>query len=127
MNIQRSMLACAAVFAASMSASHAGPCSAEITQIRDLFDTIHGAKASAAMVPESTAGTMHHQPTPNSVGAAEVELGLTSPEVFDEVKTDMAKALEADAAGDQNACEQALADAKRLLGSAGTQTDDARR
>jgi len=43
------------------------------------------------------------------------------------VKSAVALALQADAVGDQSACEQALAHAKRLLGSAGTQTDDARR
>jgi hypothetical protein len=37
----------------------------------------------------------------------------------------MALALQADAAGDQSACEQALADVKQILGFAGAQTDDA--
>ena len=48
-----------------------------------------------------------------------------SPEEFNAVKSAVALALQADAVGDQSACEQALADPKRLLGSAGTQTDDA--
>ena len=43
------------------------------------------------------------------------------------VKSAVALALQADAVGDQSACEQALADAKRLLDSAGSQTDGARR
>jgi hypothetical protein len=64
---------------------------------------------------------MHRQPTPNSIAAAEVKLGETSPEVLNAVETAMARALEADDVGDQNACEQALADVKQILGSAGTQ------
>jgi hypothetical protein len=60
---------------------------------------------------------MHRQPTPNSIAAAEVKLGETSPEVLNAVETAMARAVDADAAGDQSACEQALADAKRIIGS----------
>jgi hypothetical protein len=88
----------------------------------------HRAKAQAGpAASESAAATMHRQPTPSSIGAAEIELGETSPEVFNAVQSALALALNADGAGDQSACEQALADAKRLLGLAGTQTDDARR
>ena len=73
--------------------------------------------------PESTAAKMHHQPTASSMAAAEVEAGQLSPEEFTAVKAATARAREADGAGDRSACEQALADVKRLLGSAGTQTE----
>jgi len=58
-----------------------------------------------------------------SVAAAEVEAGQLSPEEFTAVKAATARAREADGAGDRSACEQALADVKRILGSAGTQTE----
>ena len=128
MDIQRSTLACAAALAASMSATYAGPCSSEITRTQDLIEAIHHVRAQAgATAPESTAATTHRQPTPSSIGAAQVELGQTSQEEFNAAKAAMALALQADAKGDQSACEQALADVKRLLGSTGAQTDDPRR
>jgi len=124
MNIQRSMLACAAALAASMSAANAGPCSPEITQVQEQIDASMQAKASGVTtLPESTAAKMHHQPTASSMAAAEVEAGQLSPEEFTAVKAAMARAREADGAGDRSACEQALADVKRILGSAGTQTE----
>jgi len=126
MNIQRSTLACAAALAATMSATHAGPCSSEITQLRDVIDARIHAKAGTVHAPMGT-GARQAQPTPESISRAEVELGQTSPELFDAVRAGMARAVEADSAGDQSACEQALADVKRLLGSAGTQTDGAPR
>jgi len=73
------------------------------------------------------AAKMHRQPTPRSMSAAQVTTGQTSSEEFNAVKAAMARALEADAAGNQSAYEQALAEVKRLLDSAGTQTDDAQR
>jgi len=118
---------------ASMSAAYAGPCSPEVTQIQNLIDAKIHAKADAATAPgaatapESTAAKTHHQPTPSSIAAAKAELGQISLAEFTAVESAMARALDADEAGDRSACEQALADAKRLLGSAGTQTENARR
>ena len=66
---------------------------------------------------------MQHQPTESSVAAAEVEAGRLSPEESTAVKTAMTRAREANGAGDKSACEQALADVKRLLGSPGTQSE----
>ena len=74
MNIQRSMLACAAALAASMSAAYAGPCSPEITQVQEQIDASMHAKASGVgTAPESTAAKMHHQPTASLMAAAERE------------------------------------------------------
>src|SRR5262245_40566982 len=119
MNIQRSTLAAAAL-AASMSAAYASPCSPEVTQIQNLIDARIHVKAGAATAPESTAAKTHHQPTPSSVAAAEAQLGQLSPEEFTAVNAAMAQALKADGAGDRSACEQALAEVKRLLGSDAT-------
>ena len=98
-----------------------------ITQIQSLINAKVHAKAGAATAPESTAAKTHHQPTPSSIAAAEAEHGQLSPEEFTAVNAAMARALKADGAGDRSACEQALADVKRLLGSVGTQTDETRR
>jgi hypothetical protein len=107
-----------------MSAAYAGPCSPEITQVQEQIDASEHAKASGAVTaPESTAAKMHHQPTQSSVAAAEVAAGQLSPEEFTAVKAAITRAREADGAGDKSACEQALADVKRLLGSPGTQTE----
>jgi hypothetical protein len=128
MNIQRSTLACAAALAASMSATYAGPCSSEITQVRDVIDArIHEKLRDVDHPSVGTGPAPHRQPTPESISRAEVNVGQTSPELFDAVHAGMARAVEADRAGDQSACQQALADVKRLLGSPGNQTDGARR
>jgi len=120
------MLACGAAPAAAMPASYPGPCLSENTRIRDLIEAFITQELKPGL-PESTAARTHRQPTPSSIGAAQVELGQTSQEEFNAVKVDVALALQADAVGDQSACEQALADTKRLLDSAGSQTDGARR
>ena len=118
MNIQRSALAGAVALAASMPAAYAGPCSSKISVVRDMIDAKIHAKASTNTAPQSTAATMHRQPTQSSM--VDAEIGLASQ--FDAVKAAMARAIEADGAGDQRVCEQALGDAERFLGSAVTQT-----
>ena len=122
MNIKRSTLACAAALAASMSAAYAGPCTKEVTQIEDLVDARVHAKAGAQTAPESKAAKLHHQPTPSSVAAANAEHHQLSSEELTAVAA-ITRALEADSAGDRSACEQALADVRRLLGSSGTQAE----
>ena len=111
---------------APTSAAFAGPCSPEIIRIQELVDARIHAKAGPATALESI-GELHHQPTPSSVASAEAELGRLSPEELTAVNAAMARAVEADGASDRSGCEQALADAERLLGSAGTQTNNARR
>jgi hypothetical protein len=59
--------------------------------------------------------TLHRQPTPGSIAAAEVNLGDISPEKVQAVEALMARAREADRAGDQSACEQALAEVQRVF------------
>src|SRR5262249_12594933 len=76
MSIQRSLIACAAVFAASTSACYAGPCSQDIARLQAAMDARVGAAAAAGpRAPEGTAATMHRQPTPRSMATAESELG----------------------------------------------------
>jgi hypothetical protein len=117
MNTQQSLAACALAFALSTSVSHAGPCSGEIDSTMAEFNRILDARAAAGpSAPQSSAATTHRQPTPGSVGAAESAVGDISAEQIDAVTAAMAKARQADAAGDQAACQQALADARRAAG-----------
>ena len=113
----RTLVLCGAALVASMSGSYAGPCSQEIDRLRAEIDAKLGALAAAGpTTQESTAATMHRQPTPRSIAAAENKLGNLSPQKMEAVTAAMDRARAADRAGDQKTCEQALADAKRELG-----------
>ena len=117
MSIGRLPAACALALVMSMSSSHAGPCSHEIdrTQV-DVDAWLNASAAAGPATRESTAATDHRQPTPSSIAAAEARLGDVSPQKVEAVKAAMVRARQADGAGDLNACEQALADARRALG-----------
>jgi hypothetical protein len=112
----RTLVLCAAALAASMSGSYAGPCSQAIDRQRAEIDAKLGALAAAGPTTrEGTAATMHRQPTPRSIATAEDKLGDLSPQKMEAVNAAMVRARAADGAGDQKACEQALADVKREL------------
>jgi hypothetical protein len=116
MSIQRSLVICTIIFVASRSIAVAGPCSQAIDSLQAQFDAKLEAKAAAGpSARESTAATLNHQPTPNSIAAAEAKLGEISPETVQALKAAMAQAREADRAGDKSACERALADAQGIL------------
>jgi hypothetical protein len=116
MSIQRSLAVCVVALAASMSASFANPCSQEIDRVQATIDAKLEAQAAAGrFARESTAATLHRQPTPGSIAAAEVGLGDISPEKVQAVEALMARAREADRAGDQSACEQALAEVQHVF------------
>jgi len=117
MSIQQLLVACAAALAASISASYAGPCLHEIDRMQAGIDAKLNAKAAASpSARETTAATTHRQPTPGSIAAAEAGLGEVSSQKVEAVAAAMTRAREADRAGDQSACEQALADVQRALG-----------
>jgi hypothetical protein len=116
MSIQRSLAVCVVALAASISASFASPCSQEIDRVQATIDAKLEAQAAAGRpARESTAATMHRQPTPGSIAAAEVNLGDISPEKIQAVETLMTRARDADRANDPSACEQALAEVQRIL------------
>jgi GTP cyclohydrolase FolE2 len=116
MCVQQSLTVCAAVLVVSMSTSYAGPCSQEIARFRAEIDAKqHSNAAAGSSAPESTAATTHRQPTPESIGAAESRLGEVSPEKLQAVMAAVERASEADRAGDQIACGEALADAQRAF------------
>ena len=113
------MLALSAVaFAASISATLAGPCSTEIDAMMNRIDTFLNARAAAGpgAQEQATVGGRHVQPTPQSMAAAEGKVGGISPETIEQVRDAMARARAADAAGDNIACKEALAEAQRMIG-----------
>ena len=117
MRIRQSLIVCAAVLVGSTSAIYAGPCSQEIDRIQAQIDAkLESFAATGPSASESTAATMHRQPTPESIARAERQLGEISPEKIQAVTAAMERARKADSVGDQSACEQALADVHRIRG-----------
>jgi hypothetical protein len=117
MNTHQSLVVGALAFAFSISVAHAGPCSSEIDSTMVDFQSILEARAAAGPTgQQSTGAQMHRQPTPRSVAAAENAVGDLPVDRIEAVRAAMARARDADGAGDQAACEQALADARRAAG-----------
>jgi len=105
-----------AAFLLPVSASCAGPCSGQIDAMQARIDAVVEAKAAAGpMGKEGVAAGMSMQPTPRSIMAAEEKLGDISPQTVAAVGEGMARARAADAAGDASACENALADVRRVI------------
>jgi len=116
MTICRSLATAAAILAASTPASYASPCSEAIDRMQAKIDAkLEAATAIGPYAVESTAATMHRQPTPRSIASAEVRLGDVSKEQAKAVGAAMSRAREADRVDDQSGCEQALSDAERIL------------
>ncbi|WP_294542012.1 hypothetical protein [uncultured Rhodoblastus sp.] len=107
-----------AVSISSATATFAGPCSQQIGEMQAQIDTkLEAAAAAGPSGKETTAATMNRQPTPKSIAAAEVRLGDISAKTMQAIDGGMARAREADQAGDRIACEKALADVKNALGN----------
>ncbi len=99
-----------AALALSTIASAAGPCTQQIAQVQAPIDAKLAANAAAGpSAAESSAALRNRQPTPRSIAEAESKLGEISPELTATLRTDMARAREADLAGDQKTYETALA------------------
>jgi hypothetical protein len=104
------------VLITSITASFAGPCSPQIDQVQAKIDAkLEAIAATGRSARESIAATMHRQPTPESIAAAEANLGDVSPESVHAAEAFMTRARDADGASDQGACERALAEAQRVL------------
>jgi len=114
MHIYRSAGLTGVVVALAVTATHAGPCSPEIARMQARVDALIGAAAAAGpSAREGVAATMHRQPTPGSIAAAEARLGEGAPE---RALAAMARARAADNADDRDTCERALADAESAIG-----------
>jgi hypothetical protein len=103
--------------AAMASTTYAGPCSDQVDAMQARIDARLEAKAAAGpTAKQGVAAGMSVQPTPRSIAAAEQKLGEVSQLTVAAVGQGMARARAADAAGDANACEKALADVQRAIG-----------
>jgi hypothetical protein len=103
--------------AASVTVSHAGPCTDSIGELQARIDAKLEAKAAAGPVArEGVSAGMSDQPTPRSMAAAEEKLGEVSSQTVKAVRQAMLRARAADDADDKNTCEKALKDVQRLLG-----------
>jgi hypothetical protein len=111
------LLALAATLAASVSAAHAGPCSAQIDQMQARFDAkLASAARGGPTARESVAATDHRQPTPDSIAAAEERLGELTPRTVDAIESGLARARKADAEDKRGACEAELAEVSQAIG-----------
>ena len=107
----------AALFAASISAAHAGLCSANIDAMQARIDAkVEAIAAAGRFAPQSISAGMSNQPTPHSIAAAEVRLGEIKRVTIRSIRRAMSRARAADAAGKERRCESELAVVQRLLG-----------
>jgi hypothetical protein len=110
----RSILMVMAMTALAPTSAHAGPCSAEIDRLQAAVDARIDITAGTGRIGrESAAATEHHQPTPGSIAGAEENLGEGP--AYDQVLAALAKARDADQAGDAASCERALEPARSAL------------
>ena len=117
MAMERVWVLSAVALVLSVSSVYAGPCSGEIDAAQARIDARLAAIAGAGRTArESTAATMHRQPTPGSIAQAEEGLGEVSVKLVQSVGAAMERARAADAAGNKSACEQALAEVEKVLG-----------
>lgn len=104
------------MLAASTLACSAGPCWPEIARVQAHLDArLAAAVAAAPPGRERAAALHHHQPTPRSIASVLVALGVLSPEKAKIIGNAMERARQADQAGDEAACEQALKEVERTI------------
>jgi hypothetical protein len=103
----------ALVLIGGSAASYAGPCTTEISRVEQRIRAAQVSPspgdAGDATAPQSVGAQLHHQPTPNSVLSAERMANADG-------EAALARARNADTAGDASACAKALAEAKALYG-----------
>jgi|SRR5580704_6467652 hypothetical protein len=117
MSIHSLLLLTAAALSLSTSPGHAAPCSQEIDRVQVEVDAkIEAIARLGRSAPETTGARLHHQPTPGSIAAAESRLDEVSAQTVETVTAAMARAREADRAGEESACARALADVRRAIG-----------
>jgi hypothetical protein len=116
MTTHRLLALSAAALALSTLPGHAGPCSHEIDRMQARVDAkLEATARKGQWAPESPGALMHRQPTPGSIAAAESRLGEVSSRNVEAVRMAMARARDADRAGDKSACKRALADVRRAI------------
>ena len=89
-------------------------CAQEIEAVRAKVNSaLETMAATGPTAPESRAALLHHQPTPAAIARAEHELGENQGE---QALAALARAREADRAGDAALCHSALVEARRAIG-----------
>ena len=89
------------------AAAEAGPCTSQLDGLQAKIDAlIEATAAQGNFAVESKSATMQRQPTPNSIAAAEAQLGEGKP--AEAATKAMADARAADASGDAAACNAAI-------------------
>jgi uncharacterized low-complexity protein len=100
---------------APVAATHAGPCTAQIEAVQAQVDARSTAIAATGPVArESTAALLHREPTPSSIARAEESLGEGAS--IGQALSALERAREADRAGNEGSCGQALEEARRAIG-----------
>lgn|ERR1700758_2134917 len=112
MSVERLLGLSMLALAGSMPAGYAGPCTQEIDRMQVRVD--EAVAAAGATARESTAASMHHQPTPDSI--AVVEEGLSQGTRAEQVLGGMAWARAADDVGVKSDCERALEEVQGAIG-----------
>jgi hypothetical protein len=92
-----------------------GPCTIQIEAVQAQVDARAAAIAGAGPVArEGTAALLHREPTPGSIARAEENLGEVA--TVTKALSALERAREADRGGNDENCEQALAEARRAIG-----------
>jgi hypothetical protein len=117
MTIWRVLMVTSGALAGSTIGGQAGPCSDEIYRMEARVDaTLHARAGTGPTADESPEALLHRRPTPGSIAAAESRLVIASSQTVDAITQAMARAREADRAGDVDACARALADVQSAIG-----------
>jgi hypothetical protein len=90
-------------------AAEAGPCTTEIAQLQRQIRASAAAQAGGPSARQTVGAQLHHQPTPSAVESAESRASADAIAALD-------RARKADAAGDAEACHQAVDQARWLYG-----------
>lgn len=91
------------------AAAQAGPCTTEIAQLQRQIKSSAAGAAGGPTARQTVGAQLHHQPTPSAVESAEGKANADAAAALD-------RARRADAAGDAQACHQAVDQARWLYG-----------
>jgi len=87
--------------------AHSGPCAVQIARLEGQIQRAAPSPENGPTAPQSVAGQLHHQPTPDSVQNAERNARLAAAAALDRLR-------QADVDGNAVACAKALDEAKQL-------------
>jgi hypothetical protein len=115
LNSPQALLLGALGLVAPVSASYAGPCTAQIDAVQADVEARGAAIATAGPVArENTSAPLRREPPPGSNATAEESLGERA--AVGKALSALERAREADRGGNAGSCEQALAEARRAIG-----------